>query len=446
MLLLAISALVVLALLAGFIVTAIQSLESATPAPPPTLTLPPPTSLPPTPSPVVPTATPLTGIQFQVQAARLFDQVARQVESLRGLAPRVVVPLSFPDEREMAALVRSWYVESDPQTRFLPYAALGILPSAEISTCVGRVTSLYVPEQGQLYISSIQQESPDDQALLAHAYTHALQDQHFSLRMATVRAVTGDAALAVGALSEGDATLLAALYRYQDAAVADWEHLAALLVGAEQPGCAEALAASAAWARLQHFPYREGRRFVEALYRAGGWEAVNRAYADLPRSTEQVLHPERYLEARDEPEAVLVPHLGGVLGGGWTLRLRDTLGEFATGLYLAETLPEPAAWSAADGWEGDTLVVWERQDENRVLVWRTLWENTAEATEFERALVALVPQRYLPVRPVEPSPDLHGRWWETGAGTMAVLRVGRIVVLARAPDTDVLVNVVRALP
>ena len=444
-LLLAVALVVVLALLAGFVVTAIRNLEIATPTPPPTLTPLPPTPLPPTPSPA-PAATPATGIQFQVQAARLFDQVARQVESLRGLAPRAVVPLSFLDEREMAALVRSLYVESDPQTRFLPYAALGILPSAEISVCTGRVTSLYVPEQGQLYISSIQQDSPDDQALLAHAYTHALQDQHFNLGTVTVRTTTTDAALAVEALSEGDATLLAALYRYQDAAAADWEHLAELLVGAEQPGCAEALDASAARARLQYFPYQEGRRFVEALYQAGGWEMVNRAYADLPRSTEQVLHPERYLEERDEPETVLVPNLGAVLGSGWTLRRRDTLGEFAAGLYLAGTLPETTAWSAADGWDGDTLVVWERQDESRVLVWRTLWESTVEAAEFERALTALVPQRYLPVRPIAPPPDLSGRWWETGAGTMAVLRVGRIVVLARAPDTDVLVNVVRALP
>lgn len=444
-LLLVIAAVVVLALLAGFIVTALQSLESVPPAPPPTLTPLPPTPLPPTSS-SAPTVTPMTGIQFQVQAARLFDQVACQVESLRGLASRAVVPLSFLDEHEMAALVRSLYVESDPQARLLSYTALGILPSAEISVCTGRVTSLYVPEQGQLYISSVQQDSPDDQALLAHAYAHALQDQHFDLGAVAARARTSDAALAVEALSEGDATLLATLYRYQDTAAADWEHLAELFVEAEQPGCAEALDASAAWARLQYFPYREGRRFVEALYRAGGWEALNRAYADLPRSTEQVLHPERYLGEWDEPEVVLIPDLAAALGSGWALRLRDTLGEFATGLYLAGTLPEATAWSAADGWEGDTLVVWQQQDESRVRVWRTLWESTAEAAEFERALVALVPQRYLPAWPKEPPSVLAGRWWETSAGAMVVLRVGRTVVLAQAPDTETLAEVMGVLP
>jgi hypothetical protein len=446
LLLLVVGAIVILAMLSGFVITTIQSLESATLTPLPTLTPLLPTPLSPTPLPGL-TATPMTGIQSQVQAARLFDQIARQVETLRGLTPRAVVPLSFLDEREMAALVRQLYTERNPQARFLPYTTLGALPDTAFSVCVGRVAGLYVPEQQQVYVSTAQQENnPDDQVLLAYAYALALQDQHFDLRAMAARATTADAALAVQALAEGDAALLTAFYRYQDPATADWEHLVELLAEAEQPGCGEPLDSSAAWMRLQRFPYREGRQFVEALYQAGGWEAVNRAYADLPRSTEQILHPERYLGERDLPDPVLVPDLGAVLGAGWTPLLQDTLGEFATGLYLAGALPESTAWPAADGWDGDTLVVWERQDESRVLVWRSVWKSTAEAAEFERALAALVPQRYLPTWPVDQPPGLTGQWWETGAGAMAVVRVGRYVVLARAPDTDVLVRVVGALP
>lgn len=435
----------VIALFVGFIVTSIRGLEDATPAPIVTLVLPTSTPLPPTPSPA-PTVTPVTGIQFQIQAARLFDQVARQVESLRGLTPRAVVPLSFLKEYEMAALIRSLYTESDPQARLLPYVALDILPDGKVFTCTGNMTSLYVPEQEQLYISAIRPDNPDDQALLAHVYVHALQDQHFDLGAAAIRATTTDAALAVEALTEGDATLLMAFYRYQDPATADWDHLVALLVGAEQPGCGEELDANGAWMRLQRWPYQEGRQFVEAIFQAGGWQAVNRAYADLPRSTEQVLHPERYLGRRDNPESVFVPDLSPVLGNGWTLRLRDTLGEFVTGLYLVGTLPETNAWSAAAGWDGDTLVVWEHQGIGRVLVWRSAWESTIEASEFERALATLVPQRYLPAWPVEPPASLTGRWWETGTGVLAVSRVGRTVVLVRAPDVDTLARVALVLP
>jgi len=442
--LMVIAVIVVFAMLAGVVITSIQSWES----PPPAATLPfaspSPTSLP-TPS-LTPSPTP-EGLWSQVLVARLFDQIAHQVETLRGLSPRAEVPLNFLDEQEMTTLLRRLYVERSPEAQLLPYTALGLLPAVPISVNVHRTAGMYVPEQGQLYVATGRQESSaDDQTLLAHAYAHALQDQHFDLDAMDARATTTDATLAIQALVEGDATLLAALYRYEDQTTADWEHLTELISQAEQPGYGEELDRAVAWARLQRFPYREGRRFADALFQAGGWEIINYAYTDPPRSTEQVLHPQRYLEERDRPADVVVPDLSTVLGEDWSALLRDTLGEFVIGLYLDETLPEEMAWQAADGWGGDTFVVWEREDGHRVLVWRTVWDSTAEAAEFERAIVALIPQRYLPVRPVDPPARLTGQWWETDAGALYVCRVARYVTLARAPDINALANIVEVLP
>jgi len=386
-------------------------------------------------------------IWSQVQAARLFDQSAHQVETLRGLSPRAEVPLSFLDEHEMTTLLSRLYVERGPEAQLLPYAALGMLPDVSISIRAHQVAGVYVPEQEQLYVATGRQESSaDDQALLAHAYGHALQDQHFGLGAMDARATTSDATLAIRALVEGDATLLTALYRYEDLAAADWEHLAELALYAEQPGYGEELDRSETWARLQLFPYREGRRFADALFQAGGWEVINQAYTDPPRSTEQVIHPERYLEERDGPTNVVVPGISAVLGGGWTVLLQDTLGEFVVGLYLETLLPEETAWQAASGWDGDTLVVWEHEGGSRVLVWRTIWDSTAEAVEFERALVALVTQRYLPAWPLDPPEGLPGLWWESGSGAVCVSRVARYVIFVDAPDVNTLANVMEVLP
>jgi hypothetical protein len=325
-----------------------------------------------------------------------------------------------------------------------------MLPDASVSLEPHEAVSVYASDQEQLYVAIGRQEiGVDDQALLGHAYTYALQDQHFDLGAMDARATSVDAALAVQALVEGDATLLTALYRYEDLAATDWRHLESLILEAEQPGYGEALDRNETWAELQRFPYREGSRFAEALFQAGGWEAVNRAYADPPRSTEQVLHPERYLGepgARDEPTRVVVPELGAVLGEGWRMLFQSTLGEFVVGLYLDLLLPEEAAWGAADGWDGDTFAVWEREDGRQVLVWRTIWDTTAEAVEFEHALFALIPQRYLPARPVDPPRDLTGRWWETDEGAVCASRVARYVIFAHAPDVNALANVMAVLP
>jgi len=443
--LLVVAVIAVFAMLAGFIVTSLQSWESA----PPVMTQPfvswLPTSLP------IPSSTPLPvpedNIQSQVQAARLFDQIAHQVETLRGLSPRAEVPLSFLNERDMTRLLHQLYVDRDPEAQVLPYTALGILPEAFITIHAHQAASVYVLEQEQLYIATGQREkNANDQTLLAHAYANTLQDQHFDLEAMAARATTTDATLAVQALVEGDATLLTALYRYEDLEGVDWIHLAELILQAGEPSYGEELDQSEAWTRLQRFPYWEGRQFAEAVFQTNGWEAINRAYTDPPRSTEQVLHPERYLEEQDGPTSVVVPDIGTALGEDWTMRLEDTMGEFVTGLYLDAMLPEKTAWEAADGWDGDTLAVWENPRGSQVLVWRTIWDSTAEAVEFERALVALLPERYLPAWPLDPPQGLPGLWWESDSGAVCVSRVARYVLFVDTPDANTLANIMEVLP
>ncbi len=436
---------VVFALLAGFIVTSLQNWEVTPTATTQTFASRLPTPLP-TPSPA-PSLVPEDDIWSQVQAARLFDQIAHRVETLRELSPRAEIPLSFLDEREMTALLRQLYIRRGPEVPLLPHTTLGLLPNASVSVYAHPVAGVYVPEQEQLYIVIGRQESgADDQALLAHAYVHALQDQHFDLGAMDARATTTDALLAVQALVEGDATFLTSLYRYEEPAAADWGHLEGLIVRAEQPDYGDDLGHSQVWPRLQHFPYHEGRQFVEVLFQGGGWQAVNQAYTNSPRSTEQVLHPERYLEEQDRPTSVVVPGLEAALGEGWTMLIQDTLGEFVIGLYLDVILPEETAWRAADGWGGDTFVVWEREDGEQVVVWRTIWDSTAEAAEFEHALAALVPQRYLPARPLEPAVGLPGLWWEGGSRAVCVSRVARYVLFVDAPDVGTLTNVMEVMP
>jgi hypothetical protein len=436
----------VFAALAGFVITSYQGLRRPVPSPPPTV------DDSPLPTPV-PVATPaaasvsVEGLWSQVQAARLFDQVARQVDTLRALPPRAEVPLSFLDEQGLTILFRRLYQERGVEAQLAPYQRLGLLPEAELVVEDYEAAGVYVPEHAQLYIAEGETESSaDDQALLAHAYVHALQDQHFDLEALDERATTTDAQLAVDALVEGDAALLTARYRYDDVVGADWDALVALILEAERPARSEALAEVEAWTRLRRFPYDEGRQFAWTLFQAGGWPALDAAYVAPPLSTEQVLHPERYGDASEVPAAVVVPDLSATLGEGWSALPADTMGEFVMGLYLSAHLPSATAWEAADGWAGDTLATWRHGDGRWVLVWRSLWDDSAQAGAFERALASSIPPRYLPARPVDPPAGVGGRCWATEEGGLCVYRVARYVTLVRAPDVNALTNVVEVLP
>ncbi len=65
-----------------------------------------------------------------------------------------------------------------------------------------------------------------------------------------------------------------------------------------------------------YFPYYEGLLFVEYLYERGNWAEVNKAYENLPLSSEQILHPDKYIQG-EQPIEVAPFALESALGEGW---------------------------------------------------------------------------------------------------------------------------------
>lgn len=450
---LTVSVVVVFAVLAGFIVTSSQALRQHLA----TLSLLTPTVsplVPPTTQPGAATEKPTptsiaeeeSALLPQVRAARLLEPIRRQVEALRGLYPAAEMPLSFVNNERMAELLRSGYLARGPAVQLLPYTALELIPDVRPTITAQPVTALYVPEQRQLFLTATAEETdPRDQTFIARAYAAALLDQCFDLTALDARAPTTDARLAMHALIEGDRLLLTALYRYGDPASADWPALIAL-AQTELPTYGEAIDSRPAWQGLRSFPYEAGRAFVGTLYEMGGWEAVNRAYADPPCSCEQVLHPERYLGQRDVPAGVALPDARAALGAGWSVVVRDTLGEFVLRLYLAKVLDPDVARQAADGWDGDVLVVWGHPDGRRAWAWRSVWDTPHEAAEFERALRTFIPQQFIPGRPLAVPADSTALWWDSQAGAFFVQRLGRYVSFVHAPDAETLLRLFVALP
>ena len=99
------------------------------------------------------------------------------------------------------------------------------------------------------------------------------------------------------------------------------------------------------------FPYVQGMTFVQSQA-AGGWQAVNDAYADLPASTEQILHPEAYAAGELPIDVELPDDLGARMGDGWSVGLEDTFGEFQLKIWLdqaASTAGPAPRWRRAAG-------------------------------------------------------------------------------------------------
>ena len=137
------------------------------------------------------------------------------------------------------------------------------------------------------------------------------------------------------------------------------------------------------------FPYLGGLAFVQALQAQGGgsWKLVDLAdRVRVPESTEQILHPEKWVAV----EGPLPVRLDVELGAGWRRTARGTWGEWQTRELLGGDADEAAA-----GWGGDRYELWQRGAcakppcrENDVLAMKWRWDTEKDAREFESALRA----------------------------------------------------------
>jgi hypothetical protein len=215
--------------------------------------------------------------------------------------------------------------------------------------------------------------------VLAHELSHALEDQRFGLDEPGSQAAIDDRALANSALVEGTATSVMLDYarRFLDPGQA----LTDLLPAALQSSRAKKLPRYLQDSLM--FPYDGGLAFVNALYeRLHGWALVDYALKRRrPASTEQVLHPDKYV-ADERPLPVRAPPSPG---SGWRLVRAGSLGEFDTAELLRIAGARDAAEAAA-GWGGGRYALWQRGGAHALaLSWR--WDTPRDARQAAAALI-----------------------------------------------------------
>jgi hypothetical protein len=275
----------------------------------------------------------------------------------------------------------------------------------------------------------------EQQPVMAHELTHALQDQHFNLRrFEHWPKGDSDAELAVHALVEGDAMLSMSLY-----VMRDLKRAVAMMKSMNAGGSTQEIDhAPRALKESLLFPYDQGLTFTQQLYKRGGWAQVSQAFTDLPQSTEQVMHPDKYF-AHDAPVKVSVLDMTAALGTGWRRIDYDVNGEWNYYEILAEYLPsDKDAERAAAGWGGDRYAVYEQAQTGNVLIAQaTVWDTEQDAHEFADAYAKRVAKRYKDAAPDEhlSAPELARNAWHTGEGLVVMQMKGAsVVILEGVPE------------
>jgi len=298
-----------------------------------------------------------------------------------------------------------------------------------------QVAGYYDPKTQFFYLAdwiAVEAQKP----VIAHELTHALQDQHFDLRrFEKWPQGDADAELAAHALVEGDAMLTMTFYVLRNPAAA----LGMLqAMGAAGSATEQLDRAPRALRETLLFPYQHGLTWATQVQRRGGWAALSAAYKDLPQSTEQILHTEKYF-ARESPQKIELPDIAGALGKGWKRIDHDINGEWSYYLILDEYLKnENESRAAAAGWGGDRYAVYEYARSGEVMLTQsTIWDTEEDAREFFNAYAKRTGLRYKDASFLAPTAESAGesrRAWRTSEGVVNLERRGtRVIILEGVP-------------
>ena len=358
-------------------------------------------------------------VPLPAAAAKHFQELLAGAEKYRGLPALRPVPAGTLAEAALREkLTETFRKEVSPAELAsieIGAKAFGLIPeSMDLSRYLpelltSQVAGFYDPEREYMALvrrdgkgqdgSGAMAGSPED-AIIVHELTHALQDQHFDLQKFQGVDPLSEAATARTALTEGDATLtmtsflvqgnVAALAGFKDTLksfLGDPEKLAGLAAG--DPGAAD-FAKAPPWIRdSMLFSYVQGFVFCLDARRLGGQKLLDYAFStDPPRSSEQILHPEKWHSQRDDPIVLRWPDLSAALPG-WATASQGELGEatIQTLLQQGSSSREVIA-AAAAGWGGDWFTVYQKNGQ-RVLVWWTEWDSETDAQEFLAAARSL---------------------------------------------------------
>ncbi len=361
--------------------------------------------------------------------ARVADEVAREVEQLRGWKfKRPVRKERVPLARAHEDLARILSASDKPDRRAKLQAFLrvaGLIPpdcdlfGTSLAVLDEQVAGYYEPETRTLRLVDRSSQLPAfvERMILSHELTHALDDQYLNLRsMLKAGGESEDAEFVVTAVSEGSATSL-----MLQEMVADQKSGRFSFADLSQYVAVELERARALEQLPRYFSAMFGSYVVGAAFLAHGdlttvmtqpdnhsvGEALLTVRRAMPRSSEQLLHPDKYWDSAHRDEPVVIDDRAmslWVSKPGRHIVHRDTLGELLTAVLTEPRdarrnlmqMQAASAWTnaGATGWGGDRFYLLAdragadalRTTKGLQGVWVTTWDTPKDRDKFLAAL------------------------------------------------------------
>jgi hypothetical protein len=349
---------------------------------------------------IVGTATPIppptaTRMPIPPELQEVMTTVELQVSELRGLNAMADVPEFFLTREQFRDHYKRTMQENVPieevqqyieQLYLLRLVSSPAIDFYETSTDLysDGILGYYDHISKELYVVTDRplELNAESKVTLAHEFVHSLQDQHYKLKKIwPTNAKDRDRNLAIQSLVEGDATLSGYAYAANYMNGADYSSLFD-----KREVSQEVENRTPPYLSMTTiFPYTAGTAFAARMLEVARFSTINLALTDPPRSTEQIMHPEKFLQTpADHPKAIGLPDIAGPLGQGWELKETNTLGEFDLNMMLRlNGASDPDR--GADGWGGGKFAMYKLAQEVMVYA-ATTWDTLDDASQFTGAM------------------------------------------------------------
>ncbi|MDR3577770.1 MAG: hypothetical protein P4L50_28210 [Anaerolineaceae bacterium] len=381
--------------------------------------------------------------------ASIMKSIQQQVADLRGLQVTSQIPAYIIPKDQAVSLLINDLIPTETlaalQNEKQALVAFGLitpdfnLENHIINRLVDGSNGIYLPWNKQINIVSAQ-FGDIEQYTFSREFDLALVDQNFDLvKMGLTQAciLEDERCQASQALAEGDSLLLQSQWLKQYAGL----HLSRSVDAYKQPLQILVDPNPPAYDLEDlNFPYKYGQTFVTTLYNKGNWAQVNQAYQNPPQTTEQILHPEKYLSG-EGPVAVNDTSIETALGSGWKLIESSSFGEWSTFLLLgygsdvASQIDVKTAQAAAAGWGGDHYqVLYDAADDKTALAVHWVWDTLPDADEFQQAMATHLSKLYRGNALSRPK----GQCWQVNDQATCLYAVGGQTLWLQGPDPQTL--------
>ena len=340
---------------------------------------------------------------------RAADEVLAEMSGILALPAKAPLKKTIRTSAEIRAfVVRQMQDDKEPEKRYADRKTLeklGLIPRdfnldgflADLLT--EQIAGLYDPKSQEFYIADWI-PAAEQRQVMSHELTHALQDQYFGLdKWAEAAKPNDDAELARHAVLEGSA--MAAMFdwqfRHRGVGVREMPDIAPLLepaIAGDKDKSPQFFKAPPFLRDVLMFPYISGAIFTQQVLKAGaGWADFKKVFANPPSSTQQILHPQLYLQGVVQPRVVLAD-LAAALPE-WKRLEENVGGEFLLHTLLQQYAGEARAKELAPSWAGDRYAIYEQSKTKQLLlVYRLHLANATDASRMFDGLSQTLQARY----------------------------------------------------